>query len=73
MAVGAIVKKRVRIRARRRQARAAIRDRLILEVPWLRLLDLPDVEVNEAHREHVVREKGELVLAVRVVGFEGIP
>jgi hypothetical protein len=30
-------------------------------------------EVDEAHGEHVVGEEGELVLAVSVVGLEGIP
>ena len=37
------------------------------------LPDLPDVEVDEAHGEHVVGEEGELVLAVGVVGLEGVP
>ena len=37
------------------------------------LLDLPDVEVDEAHGEHVVGEEGELVLAVGVVRLEGVP
>ena len=32
------------------------------EIVWRRLLDLPDVEINEAHREHVVGEEGELEL-----------
>ena len=39
----------------------------------LRLLDLPDVEIDKAHREHVVDEKGELVFAVGVVRLEGVP
>lgn len=43
------------------------------EILGCRLLDLPDVEVDEAHREHVIGEEGELVLAVGVVGFEGVP
>lgn len=43
------------------------------EVLGLRLLDLPDVEVDEAHGEHVVGEERELVLAVRVVRLEGVP
>ena len=42
------------------------------EALGLRLLDLPDVEVDETHREHVVGEEGELVLAVGVVRLEGI-
>jgi len=36
-------------------------------------LDLPDVEIHEAHREHVVGEEGELVFAVRGVRLEGVP
>ena len=36
----------------------------------LRLLDLPDVEIDKAHREHVVDEKGELVFAVGVVRLD---
>ena len=28
------------------------------------LPDLPDIEIDEAHGEHVVREKGELVFSV---------
>ena len=36
-------------------------------------LDLPDVEVDKAHREHVIGEKGELILAVVVVGLECVP
>ncbi len=28
------------------------------------LLDLPDIEIDEAHGEHVVGEEGELVFAV---------
>lgn len=43
------------------------------EVLRLRLLDLPDVEIDEAHGEHVVGEERELVLAVGVVGLEGVP
>ncbi len=43
------------------------------EILWRRLLDLPDVEIDEAHREHVVSEKGELVFAVRVVRLESVP
>ena len=39
----------------------------------LGLLDLPDVEIDKAHREHVVGEEGELVFAVRVVRLEGVP
>lgn len=41
------------------------------EVLGLRPLDLQDVEVHKAHREHVVGEEGELVFAVRVVRLEG--
>ena len=37
------------------------------------LLDLPDVEIDEAHCEHVIGEEGELVFAVRVVRLEGVP
>ena len=37
------------------------------EVLWLGLLDLPDIEINEAHREHMVGEEGELVFPVLVV------
>lgn len=37
------------------------------------MLNLPDVEVDEAHGKHVVGEEGELVLAVIVVRFEGAP
>ena len=48
-------------------------DKPLLEVLGLSLLDLPDVEVDEAHGEHVVGQEGELVFAVRVVGLEGIP
>jgi hypothetical protein len=33
----------------------------------------PNVEVDEAHGEHVVGEEGELILPVRVVGLEGVP
>ena len=38
------------------------------EVLWLGLLDLSDVEVHKAHREHV---EGELVFLVFVVRLEG--
>ncbi len=41
------------------------------EVIRLVLLDLPDVEIDEAHREHVVGEKGELVFLVLVVRCVG--
>ena len=34
---------------------------------------MADVEIDEAHREHVVGEEGELVFAVHVVRFEGVP
>lgn len=37
------------------------------------LLDLPDVEIDEAHSEQVAGEKGELVFAVRVVPLEDCP
>ena len=37
----------------------------------LGLLDLPDVEIDKAHREHVVGEEGELVFLVFVVRLEG--
>ena len=37
------------------------------------LPNLPDVEVNEAHGEHVIGEEGELVLGVGVVGLECVP
>ena len=47
--------------------------RLISKFLGSSLLDLPDVEVDEAHGKHVVGEKGELILAVGVVGLEGIP
>ena len=43
-------------------------DEAHLEVLGLRLLDLSEVEVDEAHGKHVIGEKGELVLAVGVVG-----
>lgn len=43
------------------------------EILWRRLLDLPDVEIDEAHREHVVGEEGELEFAVRVVRLESVP
>ncbi len=48
-------------------------DQPLGEVAGLGLLDLPDVEVDEAHGEHVVGQEGELVLAVGVVGLEGVP
>ena len=48
-------------------------DHRFREIARLRLLDLPDVEIDEAHREHVVSEEGELVFAVRIVRLEGIP
>jgi len=48
-------------------------DEALLKVFRPSLPDLPDVEVDEAHREHVVGEEGELVLAVGVVGLEGVP
>ena len=48
-------------------------DEAFLEIARLRLLDLPDVEIDEAHREHVVGEEGELVFTVRVVRLEGVP
>ena len=41
------------------------------EVLWLGLLDLSDVEMHKAHREHVVGEEGELVFLVFVVRLEG--
>ena len=44
-----------------------------LKVLRSRLPDPPDVEVDEVHREHVIGEEGELVIAVGVVRFEGIP
>ena len=43
------------------------------EVLGLRLLDLPDVEVDEAHGEHVVGEERKLVLAVGAIGLERVP
>jgi hypothetical protein len=43
------------------------------EILWRRLLDLPDVEIDEAHREHVVGEEGELIFAMRVVRLESDP
>jgi len=48
-------------------------DQPLGEVVGLRLLDLPDVEVDEALGEHVVGKDGELVLAVGVVGLKGVP
>ena len=48
-------------------------DQAHLEVLGLCLFDLPDVEVDEAHGEHVVGEKGELILAVGIVGRERVP
>ena len=44
-----------------------------LEVLWPSLPNLPDVEINKAHGEHVVGEKGELVFPVLVVRLKGIP
>ena len=48
-------------------------DQTLLEVLRSVLLDLPDVEIDEAHREHVVGEEGELEFAVRVIRLEGVP
>lgn len=48
-------------------------DQPFLKIPWNALLDLPDVEIDEAHREHVVGEEGELVFSVRVVRLESVP
>ena len=48
-------------------------DQALREIPRLGLPDLPDIEVDEAHREHVVGEEGELVFAVGVVRLEGVP
>ncbi len=43
------------------------------EILWRRLLDLPDIEIDEAHREHVVGEEGELIFAVGGVHLESVP
>ena len=43
------------------------------EILWRRLLDLPDIEIDEAHREHVIGEEGKLVFAMRVVRLESVP
>ena len=48
-------------------------DETLLEVFWFVLLDLPDIEIDKAHGKHVVGEEDELVLAVGVVGLEGVP
>ena len=48
-------------------------DEALLEILRPGLPNLPDVEVDAAHGEHVVGEEGELVLAVGVVGLEGVP
>jgi len=36
------------------------------------LFDLPDVEIDKAHREHVVCKEGKLVLLVLIVGLESV-
>ena len=48
-------------------------DHGICEIARFRLLDLPDIEIDEAHGEHVVGKKCELVFAVRGVCLESIP
>lgn len=48
-------------------------DETFLKVFWPGLSNLPDVEVDEAHREHVIGKEGELILAVSVVALEGVP
>ena len=42
-------------------------DESLLKVCRSGLPNLPDIEVDEAHREHVIGEEGELVLAVDIV------
>ena len=37
------------------------------------LLDLPDVEIDETHGEHVIGEKSELMLLACIVRFERVP
>jgi hypothetical protein len=36
------------------------------------LFDLPDVEIDKAHREHVVCKEGKLVLLVLIVGLASV-
>lgn len=48
-------------------------DQAHCEVLWFGLPDLPDVEIDKAHRQHVVGEEGELVFGVGVVGLECVP
>ena len=43
------------------------------EVVRLRLFDLPDIEVDKAHCQHVVGEEGKLVLSLLVVNPKRIP
>ncbi|CAH1386543.1 hypothetical protein [Candidatus Nitrotoga sp. M5] len=46
---------------------------LYSEVFGLVLFDLPDIEIDEAHREHVAGEKVELIFLVLVVRCVGVP
>ena len=48
-------------------------DETFLEVTPPSLPDLPYIEIDKAHGEHVVGEEGELELAVGVVGIEDVP
>ena len=48
-------------------------DEALFEVSRPGMPDLPDVEVDETHGEHVIGKEGELVLTVDVVGLEGVP
>ena len=48
-------------------------DKALLKVFQPSLPYLPDIEIDEAHREHVVGEEGELVFPVRVVGIKDVP
>ncbi len=48
-------------------------DRSFFEVLWFVVSDLPDDEVDEAHGEHMVGEKGELVFLGLVVCRENVP
>jgi hypothetical protein len=48
-------------------------DETFLEVSRTSLSDLPDIEIDEAHGEHMICKESELVFVVGVVGVKSVP
>jgi hypothetical protein len=48
-------------------------DHCPLEVIWVGLLDLPNLEVDAAHGEHVISQERELEVSGGIVAFERVP